>query len=63
MVLYMDVLDLQMPDVVICQVAGGIIVTVKWGWVMLGEADAIQKLVKEQCFMRGIVESDVFGII
>jgi hypothetical protein len=30
---------------------------------MLGEADAIQKLVKGQCFMRGIVESDVFGII
>jgi hypothetical protein len=41
MVLYMDVLDLQMPDIVICQVAGDIIVAVKWGWVMLGEANAI----------------------
>jgi hypothetical protein len=42
-----DVLDLRMPDVVISEATGCIIIAVEWHQVMLREAYAIQKLAKE----------------
>ena len=62
MVFDSDVLDLWVPDIVLCQAACSFIVAVKKCGIQLGDAYAIEELTKEEGFIGSIMQHDVFSI-
>jgi len=55
MVFHTDVLDLGVPDMVLGQAAGCVVIAVEGGHVRLGKADAIEELAEEDRFMGCVV--------
>jgi len=61
-VFHTNVFHLRVPDMVLGEAAGRVVIAVEGGGVRLGKADAIKELAEEYRFMGRVVQRDVFGI-